>query len=339
MNPPSAKKNRPTSRDVASLAGVSQSTVSRVFNTASGAGVKPAIQKKVIFAAKKLGYQPNLVARGMISGKTNVIGLVVGEGIGPFYHSVIFGMVEQIQKKGMQCLVFKIDKREKIGLIIDKVLQFQVDAIVVTAPAMSRDIEKVYQDISIPVILFNRVLSGTDMPAVFTDPVKGGWMAARYLYKKGHRNIGYMHYENETMEETEKRIGFMSYLRECGIHHVLSAPAAYSYEAGYDAAVRMLTGPKRPSAVFCTSDLMALGMLDAARCRLGIRIPEDLSVLGYDDIASASWKAYGLDTIAQPVGQLVEKTVELLLMRLDGNECSSTEIELTLVERGSVIAV
>ena len=111
-----------TSKDVAKEAGVSQSTVSRVFNSPEGCNVKPHVKERVLQIAKELGYRPNLVARGMISGRTNIVGLVVGDSLGPFYNTIINGFVKKIQDIGKQCLVFKVPRQGQIDQIIERVI-------------------------------------------------------------------------------------------------------------------------------------------------------------------------------------------------------------------------
>lgn len=328
-----------TSRDVARLAGVSQSTVSRVFNSKSGYGVKAEVKERVLEAAREIGYRPNLVARGMISGKTNIVGLVVGDSLGPFYNRIINNFVEKIQEIGKQCLVFKVPRQEQIDAIIERVIQFQVDAVVITASAMTKVMAEAIVNNDIPVVLFNRFIPGVDISTVYVDPVEGSGLVADYIAENGHRNIGYIQFTKETGEEIEKKIGFYSKLRQYGIYQIKEEQSGYDYKEGYEAGLRMLTGENRPSAVFCTSDLIAMGVMDAARCELKLRIPEDLSVVGYDDIEMSCWKSYDLSTVHQPIDELIEKTVNIVEQLL-ANEEKKTYIEMVnpvLVKRSSVL--
>lgn len=306
-----------TSKDVAKLAGVSQSTVSRAFSSADGVGVKKEIREKVFKAAKELGYRPNLVARGMISGKTNMIGLVVGDNLGPFYNRIVDMFVEKVQEKGKQCLVFKIPRQEQITAIIERVIQFRLEGVIITASAMNRVMAETIIQNDIPVVLFNRFIPGVDVNMVYVDPVEGGKLVAEYLYKKGHRNIGYVQFDRETSEEMEKKIGFYSQLRQYHIYNLKEEQSEYSYESGYEAGVRILKSEDRPTAIFCTSDLVALGVMDAAREVYNLEIPKDLAVVGYDDIEMASWKAYQLTTVHQPVELLIEKTVQIITEKIE----------------------
>lgn len=326
-----------TSKDVAKYAGVSQSTVSRIFNSPDGYEGKQELREKVLQAAKELGYRPNLIARGMISGKTNVVGLVVGDSLGPFYNRIINSFAEKIQEIGKQCLIFKVPRQEQLDHIIDRVVQFQVEAVVITASAMTKVMAEAMLDNDIPVVLFNRFISGVNISTVYVDPVEGAGKVADYLYQKGHRNIGYIRFNKETGEELEKKIGFYSKLRQYGIFQMQEEQSGYDYTEGYEAGLRLLKGENRPTAVFCTSDLIALGVMDAARKELGLRIPEDLAVVGYDDIDMAGWKAYDLSTVHQPIEELIERTIGILKQQLDGEKEISVEmVKPVLVERGSV---
>lgn len=327
-----------TSKDVAKLAGVSQSTVSRSFSSVDGAGVKKEIREKVFQAAKELGYRPNLVARGMISGKTNMIGLVVGDNLGPFYNRIVDMFVEKVQEKGKQCLVFKIPRQEQINAIIERVIQFRLEGVIITASAMNRMMTETMIENDIPVVLFNRFIPSVNVNMVYVDPIEGGKLVAELLYEKGHKNIGYIQFDRETSEEMEKKIGFYSQLRQHQIYNMKEEKSEYSYQSGYDAGIRMLQEEDRPTAIFCTSDLVALGVMDAAREVFGLQIPRDLAVVGYDDIEMASWKSYQLTTVQQPVELLIEKTVQIINDKIE-NPSNKTVVDMVkpeLVIRQSV---
>lgn len=300
-----------TSRDVAKLAGVSQSTVSRVFGNGN---VKSEARERVLQAAEQLGYRPNFMARSMIRGKTNIVGVVVGEGMGPFYHAIVNELIDKVQAAGKQCLMFRLSKRDNIDNIVLKVLQFQVEAIVITAPAIKKDVRQISVSGDVPVILFNRYIEQPDVGMVYVDSVLGAQAAAEHLCELGHKRIGYVCYKNDTREEVEKKIGFSEVLHQHNIFSLFCERADYSYEAGYEAGRRLLDRgeEKRPSAVFCTSDLTALGVMDVARQEFGLKVPSELSVVGYDDIPMARWKAYGLTTVRQEYGRLVDETLDLI---------------------------
>lgn len=316
-----------TSKDVAKLAGVSQSTVSRTFNSADGTGVKKEIRERVFKAAKELGYRPNLVARGMISGKTNMIGLVVGDNLGPFYNRIVDLFVEKVQERGKQCLLFKIPRQGNLTAIIERVVQFRMEGVIITASAINRIMAETMIENDIPMVLFNRFIPGVDVNMVYVDPVEGGKLVAEYLFQKGHRNIGYVQFDRETSEEMEKKIGFYSQLRQHQVYIMKEEQSDYSYQGGYEAGIRLLEKKDHPTAVFCTSDLVALGVMDAARKVYGMNIPKDLAVVGYDDIEMASWASYQLTTVKQPTERLIEKTVQILMDKII-EPTSKTAVEM-----------
>lgn len=329
---------RVTSKDVARISGVSQSTVSRVFSDKKNL-VKPEIQQLVRETAKNIGYYPNLIARGMISGKTNIVALLIGDNIGPHYNRLINLFITRIQSLGKQCLVFQVTRQDNLDAIISRVIQFHVEAAIITASAMTEHMVKACSENSIPVILYNRYVEGLPVHTVYADSITGGTLVADYLYTNGHRNIGYVRFTKDTGEEIGKKNGLYSRLREYGIDIAQEEKTAYNYDEGYAAALRMLHPDKKHlTAVFCTSDIVALGFMDGARHEYGINIPQELSVIGYDDIAMASWKSYELTTVCSPTEALVDKVIATLNISLHKNnhEFITEMLEPFLVERNTV---
>lgn len=301
-----------TSKDVAKLAGVSQSSVSRTFNTPEGRGVKPEIREKVLQAASELGYRPNLLASSMSSGRTNLIALVVGEQLGPFYNSIIHRFLEEIQASGRQCLVFKVARQGDIKKIIEKVIQYQVDGIIITASAMDKVVVETVKNNDVPVVLFNKFIPGLAVNMVYSDPVEGGRLAAQHLYEAGANNIAYVSYTKESSEEVEKKIGFYSELRQKGVFSIAEDASEYDYDGGVEAGRRLFSENENIDAVFCTSDLVALGIIDVAKNEFGINVPEDVKIMGYDNIHMGTWQSYSLTTIKQPIDEMVKMAVAMI---------------------------
>lgn len=332
------KSNRVvTSMDVAELAGVSQTSVSRVFNTDSSRGVKQETREKVLAAAKELGYKPNIIARSMISRKTDIIGLVIGNPVGPFYTKIITSLTSKIQEQGKQCLIFTVDSEQDIGRLLERVLQYQVDGIIITAAALSREMANLCVQNDTPIVLFNRFVPGLNASSVYCDNIEAGRAVAQYVAERGHKNIAHITYKKDSSSVLERKFGFYGKLRELGIYNVIEEVADYTYESGYNAALKLLTQESRPDAIFCTSDLMAMGAMDAARFKMGLKIPGDLSIIGFDDIPMASWEAYDLTTVNQPVELLVEETVNTLTQLIDNPENGPIVkmLKMELVKRGS----
>lgn len=313
-----------TSKEVAKLAGVSQSSVSRTFNAPNGREVKDSIRDKVLKAADELGYRPNLFASGMSSGKTNMIGLVVGDNLGPFYISIINKFIEQMQEQGKQCLVFKVPRQDDFSSVIERVIQYQVEGVIITASAMTKHMAQTVANNNIPVVLFNRFIPGLDVNMIYSDAVEGGRLAAVHLLEKNCKDICYVAFENDIGEEIEKKVGFYAQLRRAGIVNAKEEQVtAYSYDAGVEIGRKILQKSPIPEGIFCTSDMVALGIMDVAKFEFGLKIPQDLLIMGYDDIEMSSWDSYQLSTIKQPVEQLIDKTVKIILENVMDTEQGS----------------
>lgn len=326
-----------TSIDVARLAGVSQSSVSRVLNADSSREVKQKTREKVLAAAKELGYKPNIIARSMISRKTDIIGVVIGNPVGPFYFKIMMNLMTKIQERGKQCLMFTVEAGEDIDKILQRVLQYQVDGIIITSAALSREMANVCIQNETPIILFNRFVPGLNVSCVYCDNIEAGRIVAEFLWEKGYKNIAYVGYEKDTATEVERKIGFYGKLREYEIYNVLEERADYTYESGAKAAIRLLQQENPPEAIFCSSDLIAIGAMDAARFKMGLRVPEDVSIIGFDDIPMAVLPSYNLTTVHQPVEELGDETMNILseLIENPGKAPITRMLRMEIIERGS----
>lgn len=305
---------RVTSNDVARLAGVSQSTVSRTFG--SGAPVSPESREKVLTAGRKLGYKPNVIARSLITQRTNIIGIVMADFTNPFYPNVLEKFIQKLQDIGRRVLLFNASPDEDIDGMLPLVLQYQVDAVIITSATLSSEMADECVRLGTPVILFNRYVPGANASAVSCDNVAGGRLAADLLLDAGYKRLAYIAGKEHTSTNVDRERGFSDRMREWGQMEWLREAGAYTYASGYEAASLLLERDDPPEAIFVANDIMALGALDRAR-ELGITVPEELAVIGFDDIPAASWPAYSLTTIRQPVNRMIDATLELLLERIE----------------------
>lgn len=326
-----------TSIDVARLAGVSQSSVSRVLNADSSREVKEETREKVLTAAKELGYKPNIIARSMISCKTDIIGVVIGNPVGPFYSKIMMKLMTKIQESGKQCLMFTVKSEENIDKILQRVLQYQVDGIIITSAALSREMANLCIQTETPIVLFNRFVSGLNISSVYCDNIEAGRIVAQFLWENGYKKIAYIGYEKDAASEMERKIGFYGKLREYGIYNVKEERSDYTYEAGYKAAIRLLKQDNSLEAIFCSSDLIAMGAMDAARIEMGLKVPGDISIIGFDNVPMAAWPSYDLTTVHQPVEELGDETMDVLseLMENPGKAPITRMLRMELIERGS----
>ena len=329
------ESKRASSIEVARLAGVSQAAVSRVFTP--NASASPETRKKVLAAAKKLGYRPNEIARSLIRQSTNIIGLAMVRFTNPFYAYLLKEFTHKLQECGYWSLVLNVAEDNQIEKALPMALQYQVDGIIVTSATLTSKLADECASAGTPVVLFNRYALETNVNAVCCDSINGGRTIADALLDAGHQHFGYIAGEEGSSTNRDRERGFTERLQERGHTLYLRESGDYSYESGYVAARQMLNRADRPDAIFCANDLMAMASLDVARYELGIKVPEELSIIGFDDVAMASWPAYSLTTIRQPIDRLVDATIEVLLTAIDNpdGERVIRWIPGTLVQRTS----
>ncbi len=305
---------RITSIDVARKAGVSQSTVSRVFSD-GGATVTAATRERVLTVSRELGYQPNAIARMMSNQQTNIVGIVMAQITNPFYPYVLEKFLSRLQAGNRQALLFTASAEQSVDDILPLILQHQVDALIVTSATLSSDMAAECARAGTPVILFNRTILGSQASAVCADNVEGGRKIANLLLDSGHQRPAYIAGIANTSTNIDREKGFTDRLRERGVTQWQRAQASYTYESGYAAALELLTADERPDSLFAANDIMALGAIDAARA-LGLRVGENVSIAGFDDIPMAGWNAYNLTTVSQEVDTMIDQTLELMLAKI-----------------------
>jgi hypothetical protein len=306
-------KTQATSLDVARLAGVSQSAVSRCFT--AGASVSDAMRNKVQEAARKLGYQPNAHARSLITGRSRIIGLVLSALENLYYPAVLERLAKRLQQDGYHLLIFIGDNANSDDLV-EELLQYNVDGIVMGATTLSSALAQRCADASIPVVLFNRIMASGSAGAVSSvrsDNVGGGREMARFLVAGGHKRIAYIAGREDSSTNLEREQGFREGLAELGQRIYARAIGNYDVEQARQAARDLFAATAdRPDAVFVAGDLMAIVVLDTLRHELGLAVPQDVSVVGFDNVPQAGWASYELTTFEQPVEPMVEATVALL---------------------------
>lgn len=328
-----------TSLQVAERAGVSQSAVSRVFTP--GASVSKKTVEKVQKAAKELGYRPNVLARAMVSGKSRIIGLLVAYLENHFYPEALEKLSNTLQERGYHVLIFMASQTAtNIDGVIDEILDYQVDGIVMASVAMSSDIAQRCQAAGVPVVLFNRSQDIEGITTVTSDNYSGGRKVAEFLLAGRHKKIGYIAGWEGASTQRDREAGFMAALKSAG-HDVFAREIGdFHTEAAKNAARAMfdVEEAQRPDAVFVANDHMALAVMDVIRFELGLRIPEDVSVVGYDDVPPAAWLAYNLTTIRQRANLMVDETVDALMEKIENGPSTRTRrvaIDGPLIVRGS----
>lgn len=325
-----------TASDVAKFLGISQSTVSRVFTP--GAKVSEATRTRVLRAAQELGYRPNVLARGLITKKTRIIGLAMGDVRNPFYPDILSKFTKELRKRGYHVLFVNIENDFIEEDEMSQFLDYSVEGVIVTSALLSSSVVSQFMENNIPIVLFNRYHQNSFCHAVCCDNIDGGYQIGEYLIKTGHQKIAYIAGNPNTSTSQDREQGFRRALSQYG-YPLVTELGHYTYEGGYEASKRLLNSIQPPDAIFCANDIMALGAIDAAK-ELSLQIPEDVSFVGFDDIHLASWSGYSLSTWRQPVEEMVLSSIELLIDEIENKgqkrEYISKWIKGSLVKRKSV---
>lgn len=320
--------------DVAKKAGVSVVTVSRVINNATS--VRAGNRDKVLHAMQELNYTPNAAARSLAKGRTNVIGLMIPGYLDPFFFKVITAVEKELEKRGY-FLALSLDTRTETG--DSECYLFQqdrVDGVILVTPLFEdRDIPEL-KNKRIPFVVIDSQSGSTKYPFVMVDNHKAGKEAAYHLAGLGHSRIAHVGGPINLLTSREREEGFIEGLQEKGFTPYFLHHGDYSVETGQEAIRKHIKDLRLPAAIFAGDDNIAFGIIDEARS-LGLRVPEDLSVIGFDDHPYASTLKPELTTFSQPSESLSEKAVELLFKVMEGNvkRLTTLRLEATMVVRNS----
>ncbi len=331
-----------TAADVARSAGVSRSAVSRAFTP--GASISPAARERVERAAGALGYRVNRLARGLTHAKTNLVGLVGTDLQQPFHAALLTALSAALLAEGYQCMLQNAGNSERdMRALIARVLEYRVCAIVVMAGTPPARIVEECVGNGVRVILVNKLLPGLATDTVLADHAAGGRAAAERLIAAGCRRLAVVASAARTPSVLQRLDAFRARAREAGVTVRVRQRGATDYRDGHAAGLDLLPREPRgddPDGVFCVTDLLALGFLDAARVERGRRVPDDLCVIGFDDIPQAGWGAYRLTTFRQPCGELTARVIESIHRHTDGALAAPTHVTVPvhLVERATVRA-
>jgi len=331
-----ARRRAATSRDVARAAGVSQSAVSRSFTP--GASVSDATRAAVLAAAGALGYRPNLLARSLITRRSRIIGMAVGYLHNQFYPAVLEALSQRLQALGYHLLLFTAPQAEHADPLLEDILRYQVDALVLASTTLSSRLAAACAARGVPVVLFNRTSRhARGVASVTGDNRAGAARIADFLAAGGHRRFAFISGIENSSTSRDRERGFAEALAARGLGPPLREVGNYDRAQAEAAADALLARRDRPDAIFCASDHMAVAVMDAARFRHRLRVPEDVSIVGFDDAEPARWPAYALTTVEQPVERMVTATVDLLTARLDGRGKGDGRVVVAgeLIVRGS----
>jgi DNA-binding LacI/PurR family transcriptional regulator len=328
-------KTSVTSIDVARLANVSQSAVSRTFTP--GASVSDDTKQRVLDAAKALGYRPNALARSLISGRSRIIGLVVAYLENHFYPIVIERLSRALQAHGYHVMLF-MTERGRQDEVMSEILQYKMDGVVLASVTLSSHVAEECANIGVPVVLFNRYIPDSHVSSVTSNNELGGRLVAELFAKNKHKRIAYIAGSENSSTNNDREVGFNQGLAHAGLKLWKRAIGLYSFEGATSAARELLGAEEKPDAIFVANDHMAFAVMDVIRSEYGLRIPEDISVVGYDNVPEADWAAYSLTTVEQPVEAMIDETVNILIKQMEHKEVIEVHkvTDARLILRGSV---
>jgi LacI family transcriptional regulator len=308
-----------TGHDVARLLGLSQSTVSRALR--GDPRVTEATRQRVVEAAKELGYVLNIQARNLITRRANAIALCVTSLTNPAVAQNASMLQAAVESYGYRAVLFSFPEGgAEADQRVQELLGGVVDGAVDASGVLDERSLKTLEQHGIGVVLLNRVAKGVDLDRVVSDNHSGGRAAATHLWELGHRTFGVIRSSEGSASPAPERLqGFLDALEDRGVpaDSILAVEVPFSHDAACAAAADLLTGTPRPTALYCTTDLLAFGVLSAAR-QLGIRVPEQVSVIGYNDVPMAGWPVFDLTTVNSDFPSMVREAVQFLIDRLRG---------------------
>lgn len=300
-----------SARKVAELAGVSRSAVSRTFT--DGASVSAATRKKVLEAAETLGYHVNLLARGLIHERSNIVCIVVADVATPYQSRMLEVMTRRLQEIGKVALVINTSGAgQNVATALKQTLNYRADATIVLSGTPAASLIDTCIANGQNVILINRDdhLEGPANLAV--DNADAAREALFLLRRAGCSRIVVVSSQAGTPSIIGRERAFEEAAKGAGVGIAIVRDGPTSYRTGIESARRLFSRPNAPDGAFCVTDLLACGFMDAARQEFDLRIPEDLCVVGFDDIEQAGWESYDLTTFRQPIEEVVEQIVALL---------------------------
>jgi LacI family transcriptional regulator len=324
---------RLTITDVAMAAGVSVATVSKVINGRDG--IATATSARVLEVVQELGYESSLVARSLRSRRTHVIGILVAE-FEPFSAEILKGAGSGLGDTDYELLAYTGTRQSgRAGWerrYLSRLSGTLIDGAIIVTPTV------VDADAGVPVVAIDPHAGSADLPSVESDNLAGGLLATRHLIELGHRRIGFMAGRPDLESSRLREAGFRQALSEAGIEvdPWLVRMSDYRRDAAHQPAIELLSRPDRPTAVFAGNDLSAIGTMEAAQ-EMGLDVPGDVSVIGFDDIPEAARTTPALSTVRQPIQQMGSAAVRLLRALMDGRIPETTHVRLptSLVIRGT----
>lgn len=328
-------------REVAERAGVSVTTVSHVINNTRT--VSPETRLRVQEAMQTLGYQPNVLARSLRRGITHTIGIILPDSANPYFAEVVRGIEDSSFEQGYSVILCNSDNDlDKEHHYTNVLVEKQVDGIIFVAAGLSAENIQTLQDRGIPLVLVDRFVPDVQVDNVLADNQQGGWLATRHLIELDHRAIACIAGPGGVRPSRERIDGYRQALESAEINFNPGwiVEGDFQYESGYIGAMKLFDQHPLPTAIFACNDLMAIGAYRFAH-ENNLRVPEQLSIIGFDDVRLAAYTNPPLTTIRQSKHKMGSRAATLLLERIANRDLEARQevLDTQLVIRGSTAPV
>jgi DNA-binding LacI/PurR family transcriptional regulator len=316
------------------VASVSQSAVSRAFTP--GASISPATQERILRAARDLGYSP----RGHRTAPDVTrpeVAIVMADVTNPFFPVVLDALILRLREAGLVTHLHCVPRGVEVDSIMPDLFRQVPAGVLFSSATLSSTLAQTCRERRIPIVLLNRFVESFDVSMVACDNYAGGRQVADLLVRAGRRRIAFIAGREDISSSADRERGLRDGLAAAGLNLFARDQGAFVYEEAMKATRRLLDESRIPDAIFCANDVMALAAIDVAARERGLRIPDEIAVVGFDDIPMASWPAYQLTTVRQRIPVMVEEAVDLLqrLMNDPDGAGVSRLVPGVLVERGT----
>jgi LacI family transcriptional regulator len=303
----------PTIKDIAVETGFSYATVSRALNNKYG--VKPDTRKKIISVARLRGYSPNAIARGLVKKQTHSIGLIIPDISNPFFPEVASGVEDGAKEKGYSVFLCNTNyESEREAHYLKLLVEKRVDGIILASGFQALSQIKPVPMPSPPVVSLCSRFENINNSFVMIDNERGGFLATKHLIEQGYQDIGFIGTQGDGFSESQRFKGYRQALDKFNLSFDkrLVFSGNLKRETGYKTIKRIISDHRYPRALFVENDLMALGVIQGIK-ELGLCVPDDIAVVGFDDITFASFPEIGLTTVRQPKYKMGKLAADILL--------------------------
>lgn len=328
-----SKRAGHTTATISEILGVSKSTISRALN--DDPRISEEKRREIKSLAIELGYTPNAIARDLALNKRGIVGFVLSESSNYFYQEHVQDFVKKVASRGMQTMMFQVSSEETIEAILPDMLRYRLAGCVVIPQVNVTDTAiDICRRNDISVVLLNRILRNSAANSVLSNHAAGSYRLTRMLLDAGHRRITFVA-GTPTPTFRDREAGFLEALSDAGLQPFSRIEGKFDFDETYNAVAEHLRSGLVPDAIAAANDLMAFAAIDAAK-QSGLRVPQDVSVVGFDNSRIGEWPSYNLTTIAQPILQLYERSLDLICNQLAASTSPEhVYIDGTLIVRGS----